>query len=40
MLGLQGTCLDSKVVLQEYVVSQHKLVVAVFRFQVRARSDK
>jgi hypothetical protein len=32
--------LDCKVIPEECVVSQHKLVVAVFRFQVRVRRDK
>jgi len=34
------TCLDCKVLPGECVVSQHKLVVADFRFQVHARRDK
>ena len=33
-------CLDCKVIPGECVVSQHKLLVADFRFQVRARRDK
>ena len=33
-------CLGCKVISGEYVVSQHKLLVADFRFQVRARRDK
>jgi len=33
-------CLDCKVIPGECVVSQHKLLVADFRFQVRAHRDK
>ena len=33
-------CLDCKVIPRECVVSQHKLLVADFRFQVRAHRDK
>ena len=33
-------CLGCKVIPGECVVSQHKLLVADFRFQVRARRDK
>ena len=33
-------CLDCKVIPGECVVSQHKLLVADFRFQVHARRDK
>ena len=33
-------CLGCKVIPAECVVSQHKLLVADFRFQVRARRDK
>ena len=33
-------CLDSKVIPGEYVVPQHKLVVADFRFRVRVHCDK
>ena len=33
-------CLGCKVILGECVVSQHKLVVADFRFQMRTRRDK
>jgi hypothetical protein len=33
-------CLDCKVIPKERVVSQHKLVMAVVRFQVRASRDK
>jgi hypothetical protein len=33
-------CLDRKVIPRECVVSQHKLVVAVFCFQVCARRGK
>ena len=33
-------CLDCKVVSGEYVVTQHKLVVADFRFRVRVHRDK
>jgi hypothetical protein len=33
-------CLDCKVIPKVYVVSQHKLVVAVFCFQVCACKDK
>jgi len=34
------TCLDCKVIPGECVVSQHKLVVADFRFRLRSRRDK
>jgi hypothetical protein len=33
-------CLDCKVVPRECVVSQHKLVMTVFRFQVCVRGNK
>uniref|UniRef100_K3XTJ2 Endonuclease/exonuclease/phosphatase domain-containing protein n=1 Tax=Setaria italica TaxID=4555 RepID=K3XTJ2_SETIT len=33
-------CLDCKVIQGECVVSQHKLVVADFHFQMRTRRDK
>jgi hypothetical protein len=33
-------CLDCAMIRGECVVSQHKFVVAVFRFQLRDRRDK
>ena len=38
--NVKRACLGCKVIPGECIVSQHKLLVADFRFQVRARRDK